>query len=411
MRKYREPKVSLGIVLFISVIVLTIVVAAPIQMYLKLWGVAITEIILLAVAIVPAILFRWNVKEVFPIKLPQLRQVIGVFILWLATYLSVLTVTMIISYFFPSGLSQVNNVLLDLFRSVPFPIALFIIAFLPAVCEEALHRGLILTTFKNVKGKWTTIFAMAAIFGIFHLDFYRFLPTAILGFTLTYIMIETKNLLLPILFHFINNALSTSIAFSSSPQSDIPTTISTPLWVIGVWIIISAMVPFLALQGSKLLKAKRSNTIVSESAESDMEFISLEEERSKKNKRSILYYMPLLLIMVGFGITWFAPKIALNRIPVINMKFTMNEEQKVCSFDSIQVDKPGSYHLSYSFKGKGLIEMTLKSSEGEVLFNTKGIQVYENKTIFLNEGKYTLYYEYIENDGENPSTQVWTRIE
>ena len=39
--------------------------------------------------------------------------------------------------------------------------------------------------------------AMGIIFGIFHLDFVRFIPTAVLGAALTYVMLETDNILLP----------------------------------------------------------------------------------------------------------------------------------------------------------------------------------------------------------------------
>ena len=48
---------------------------------------------------------------------------------------------------------------------------------------------------------------MGIIFGLFHGSVWRFLPTAILGGVLTYIMLETENMFYPALFHFTNNFL------------------------------------------------------------------------------------------------------------------------------------------------------------------------------------------------------------
>lgn len=88
-------------------------------------------------------------------------------------------------------------------------INLFIMAIVPAICEEFLFRGLIqgqLTKlFKNVHvGIWLT----AIVFSAIHLQFYGFLPRVVLGALFGYLMIHTGSIWTSVLAHFINNGLA-----------------------------------------------------------------------------------------------------------------------------------------------------------------------------------------------------------
>ncbi len=88
-----------------------------------------------------------------------------------------------------------------------FLINLFIIAVLPAICEEFLFRGI----FQKILIDWTRnkhvgIILAAALFSIFHMQFFGFVPRFLLGVYFGYLLIWTKSLWLPIIAHFINNA-------------------------------------------------------------------------------------------------------------------------------------------------------------------------------------------------------------
>lgn len=246
-----KPNLLIGIIVFLVILVLMVFVAAPMQLFWGMWGLALTELMFLSCAIVPALVFGWDLREIFKFSRPTLRQIFGVLVLWLGAYLTVAAVTMAIAYLFPEEISSISNELLQFLSSVPFPLTLFIAAVMPAVCEEALHRGLILHTFRG-KNKWVTMIGMGLIFGIFHLDPYRFLGTAILGVILTLIMIETQNILLPVLFHFVNNAFSSFSTLVNEPGA----AVQPPLGSVGIYLILTAAVPFLLMAGSRLLKSK-----------------------------------------------------------------------------------------------------------------------------------------------------------
>lgn len=83
-----------------------------------------------------------------------------------------------------------------------------------AVAEEFFFRGvmqqLLVKLFKNKHvGVWMTAF----IFSLMHLQFYGFLPRVFLGVLLGYLFIYSKNLWIPILIHFLNNALVVTLSF------------------------------------------------------------------------------------------------------------------------------------------------------------------------------------------------------
>lgn len=254
----RSLKAYHGIGLAILFVLMMLFVATPIQMRFGMYGVAITELIVLAMGIIPAIILKADLKEVFPVKIPALRQLFGTLIMWGATYLVITLITLIIGYFFPESLNQVSTGLNEVITSIPMLISFFIVAIMPAICEEVLTRGFIQATFHSFKSKWSIIILVGIIFGIFHLDFIRFFPTAILGGTMAYIMFETKNLVLPMFLHFINNGLSTLASFLL-PVQDMANSVSgmgIPMASVGSWFIVASAAPFAFLLGSILIHKK-----------------------------------------------------------------------------------------------------------------------------------------------------------
>lgn len=85
---------------------------------------------------------------------------------------------------------------------------LAIIAFFPAICEEFLFRGVLQNAFiKAVSSHWKhiAIILTSLIFSIVHVQFSGMLPRFFLGLLLGYSYYFSKNLLVPIILHFVNN--------------------------------------------------------------------------------------------------------------------------------------------------------------------------------------------------------------
>ena len=271
MNETKQLKPIHGIGVFIVEMILFILVAPPIQSKLGIAGVAITELMLLAIGVGAALLFKQNLKEVFPIKKPELRDFVGTLFIWGGAFLISMIGTLVVAVFDPAGMNEVSDSLNGMFTSVTFWISLIVVSVMPAICEEALHRGFILHTFKSVKKEWVIVLCMGIIFGIFHLDAYRFFATAVLGAGLTYVMLKTKNFLMPMFYHAFNNLLPIVLSFSMMAAVEVPDgeilggateatelvlTSSMALLSLGSYLMIGMAAPFLFLIGSKLLQPK-----------------------------------------------------------------------------------------------------------------------------------------------------------
>jgi membrane protease YdiL (CAAX protease family) len=87
-----------------------------------------------------------------------------------------------------------------------------LIAVLPGVCEEILFRGFIIRFFES-NGKWISILVSAALFALFHLDPYRFLPVLLLGILLGWLLIKSNSIYISMFSHAVNNSLA--LAFTN----------------------------------------------------------------------------------------------------------------------------------------------------------------------------------------------------
>ena len=91
---------------------------------------------------------------------------------------------------------------------------LIVLALVPAIGEELLFRGVL----QNIVGRWISnpyvvIWIVAIVFSAIHLQFFGFIPRMLLGAFFGYLYLWSKNIILPIFGHFVNNASATVMAF------------------------------------------------------------------------------------------------------------------------------------------------------------------------------------------------------
>ena len=93
---------------------------------------------------------------------------------------------------------------------------LFLIAFIPAIGEEMVFRGVLQKKLHFIlQSPHLAIFVSSFIFSAIHMQFFGFLPRFILGIILGYLFYYSKNLWMPIIAHFVNNALAVLIMYSA----------------------------------------------------------------------------------------------------------------------------------------------------------------------------------------------------
>jgi len=111
------------------------------------------------------------------------------------------------------------SAIISLKNSKDYIVALIIMAFLPALCEETLFRGGLqnfLTRGTNMP--WMSIMVVSILFSLAHFSFYGFLSRFFLGVVLGALFHYSGKLWLCILAHFINNALAITVLYISTQQ-------------------------------------------------------------------------------------------------------------------------------------------------------------------------------------------------
>jgi uncharacterized protein len=104
--------------------------------------------------------------------------------------------------------SYLTSVLLEAKNIWALTLNLFVIAILPALGEELLFRGVIQQIFQKMfKSGHAAIWVTAILFSAIHLQFYGFLPRLILGLVFGYLFYWGGSIWLPVIAHFINNAI------------------------------------------------------------------------------------------------------------------------------------------------------------------------------------------------------------
>ena len=91
---------------------------------------------------------------------------------------------------------------------------IIILAVIPAIGEELLFRGLLQQSLIKKTGNiHIAIFITALIFSAFHLHFSGLFPRILLGLVLGYLFYWSKSLWIPIIAHFLNNAMLVVVSY------------------------------------------------------------------------------------------------------------------------------------------------------------------------------------------------------
>ncbi len=367
-KKIFKPTPARGIIYFIIVMILLVVVAFPVQSRWGMKGLLITELLIFFLALVPIFGSGRDRKEVFKIKMPAEGQLGGILLLWVGIYLIVLVIGRVLSYFFSAEMQEVNQGITEMFLSVPLALSLLIAAVMPAICEEALFRGLLLYTFKK-KNKWFTIITSAILFGIFHASVYRFLPTAILGGAMAFIMLETGNLILPVIFHFINNAVGIIFIFAGGPNTIID---GIPLNSVGYSFFAAVFAPWLILAGSRLLWSKKKR------------------ERKETDKKMVIWLalFSIAFLIGGFCLTDTVPA---KKIFATNFSLQLNADWGGMQ-QRMVVEESAQYEMKLNFKGSDFCtKVSIVNELGRPVFSVEEESLNWQGLLDLAAGEYTIF--------------------
>ena len=138
---------------------------------------------------------------------------------------------------------------------------LFVLAIVPAICEELLFRGALQNIFcRMLSNHHVAIWLTAALFSLFHGELFAFLPRFVLGAALGYLFYYSGSIWINIMTHFLNNALAILLfylAYNGVVDISLTESLSAPwyLSLIGASIAVALFVFFFAKNSRRDLKS------------------------------------------------------------------------------------------------------------------------------------------------------------
>lgn len=136
---------------------------------------------------------EWNQKMVFPAFLKGIEN-------WMRDQ--------------EDNMAKITEAILKMKTVSGLLVNIFVIAVVPAICEEFLFRGAVQRTIFRIKSNaHMAIWLSAIIFSTIHFQFYGFLPRLLLGAAFGYVYFWTGSIWYAVFAHFLNNAYAVCVAY------------------------------------------------------------------------------------------------------------------------------------------------------------------------------------------------------
>lgn len=247
----KRSEIKKGTVPKIGDLILSVVVLLLLVLYLGtaataksvFGGTVVNQVLILAVPLLLVWYMKSDVKELFSLKVPKIKDILGGLILYVGVYAIMLVVSYVLVLMFPES-AENTQMTFDIMMEQPFILVVLVMAVMPAIGEELYFRGLIFGSMRHrYKAVWAIIIS-SVIFGIFHLSIVKILPTGMLGACFAYITCTSGSIYIGMFLHFFNNLMSAiAMKYPEQMEKILPVlmksefTVSDVLLLLGVGII------------------------------------------------------------------------------------------------------------------------------------------------------------------------------
>lgn len=177
------------------------------QVHLTQWGFLLVPTLLFAAAL------RLDARETFALRRPPLWAVGAGGLLGLGSWVAVSFVS---KGWLPApspALEELSSALVGLASDPTTAVLTFVgVALAPAVCEELLFRGVLLTALRRRLSDPAAVLLQALLFSAYHLNIYQAPSTFLVGLVLGILVIRGRSLLPASLLHALHNGLAVAAA-------------------------------------------------------------------------------------------------------------------------------------------------------------------------------------------------------
>lgn len=170
--------------------------------------------IILAPAVLMAAVLTTSVRKGLRIRMPHWSTLPVAVVLGVTLHPIYVTLAGVIGKMYPISEQAIESMkpFTDQIAGAPWMTVVFLMAVVPAVCEELAFRGFIFGGLLRNGGRLRAVLVTAVLFGISHGILQQSITATVMGLMLGWIALRTGSVLPGMLIHFTNNALSVSLA-------------------------------------------------------------------------------------------------------------------------------------------------------------------------------------------------------
>ena len=222
-------------------------------------GILATQLIVAGVPLLIVLYTKKSVRETFRFRGCRPGYFAGAVLLIFGTIILGIILSAITSSFFPNSAKAMSSSM-NIIYQLGFGRTMLLVAVLPAVCEELMFRGFLLSAMEKHMKPQTVLLVAAALFGAYHMNMVQSLTTALLGYVIAYVSYHSRSIFPGMLMHFINNALSCIVSFYPLQMMRIFPILAKRALTVSDLMLMIAVGILLVFVGTKIVQKTSKNT-------------------------------------------------------------------------------------------------------------------------------------------------------
>ena len=225
------PTAGDAVLTLLIAMVLCLYLGSLLQLKLLIVGAGLTQLLVIAVPFLAARYGRVDLRETFRLRAPNVPAVLAALILAVGAFFFCNMVCQPIARLAGDSAEIFSETFELLESGQSFWMIWLVVGLLPALCEEALFRGYLLSAFSKRMKPWLAIGLSSLCFAVYHMNFYQGCYVFLLGLILGYVVLRGGSIVYSCLIHFVCNSIAVLFScFAEEIGAALPVlTLDTPL--------------------------------------------------------------------------------------------------------------------------------------------------------------------------------------
>ena len=185
------------------------------QPWVSYVNIALSELMFLLVFLICNKKFKKQLFVASRVKFkPNLYIILGTIFGGAVLFFGSINSSAMLNELFQTFAKPMTDITVPLDNFAQFLLATFMLAVLPAVCEELLFRGIIFNGLKSkLKAPWAIVFS-ALLFALMHMSIYQTVHQFVMGVILATLAYYSGTIVYGMIFHFVNNFLVVFLTYA-----------------------------------------------------------------------------------------------------------------------------------------------------------------------------------------------------